>query len=141
VENALFDPKEGRRVTLATMYCDGSGTGRIGVVLEVEGQPTKRISEQTPAATSNEAEYLALIVGLRAAPQDCTLTIYTDSKLVVEQVNGRWDARRPVIKKLCGYAKRLIEQRSGRTELKHIRREMNEEADGLASLRPIQAGC
>lgn len=53
--------------------------------------------------TNNEAEYLSMIHGLRAIlgeldrdardPSTLTITVLSDSKLVVEQVSGRWKVR------------------------------------------------
>jgi ribonuclease HI len=45
--------------------------------------------------TNNEAEYEALIEGLKAVSEwkPDRLEIFLDSKLVVEQVNGRWKVK------------------------------------------------
>ena len=46
-------------------------------------------------ASNNEAEYEALLVGLRLAKelQVDSLMVYSDSKLVVSQVSGEFQAR------------------------------------------------
>jgi probable phosphoglycerate mutase len=76
--------------------------------------------------TNNQAEYRTLIEGLKAAlaharehdlqPSTCSISVRTDSKLVVEQVNGRWKVRHAGLQPLCIQAKQLIAQ-FGRSEL------------------------
>ncbi len=58
--------------------------------------------------TSNEAEYLALksslehLVGeLGIATKQVSLSIFSDSKLVVNQVNGTWKIKNERMRKLC----------------------------------------
>lgn len=68
--------------------------------------------------TNNEAEYLSLINGLRAIlheleranrdPSDLSLTILSDSKLVVEQVSGTWKVKHAGLKPLHSEAVSLV---------------------------------
>lgn len=62
-------------------------------------------------ATNNVAEYHALINGLTAAKQAgaTEVDVYMDSKLVVEQMSGRWKIKHPDMKQLALRARRLIE--------------------------------
>lgn len=76
--------------------------------------------------TNNQAEYRTFIAGIAAAlnhvtrqrrsPESQTLCVKTDSKLVVEQVNGRWKVKHPALQPLCARAKELL-ARFGRTQL------------------------
>jgi ribonuclease HI len=76
--------------------------------------------------TNNQAEYRTLIEGLKAAlthahaenlqPAVCSISVGTDSKLVVEQVNGRWKVRHANMQPLCLQAKQLLAQ-FGHSEL------------------------
>ena len=76
--------------------------------------------------TNNQAEYRTLIEGLKAAlthaqaenlqPAACSISVGTDSKLVVEQVNGRRKVRHANMQPLCLQAKQLLAQ-FGRSEL------------------------
>jgi ribonuclease HI len=68
--------------------------------------------------TNNQAEYRTLIEGLKEAinvvqrsdvqPGDVSIDIVTDSKLVVEQVNGRWKVKNAGLKPLQAEACRLL---------------------------------
>lgn len=84
--------------------------------------------------TNNEAEYHALIDGLKAveAWKPDRLEICLDSKLVVEQMNGRWRVRDARMQALNARAKELVAAFPG-AELKLVPREQNKRADYLAN--------
>jgi ribonuclease HI len=86
-------------------------------------------------ATNNEAEYEALIDGLKAVSKwnPDRLEIFLDSKLVVEQVNGRWRIKEPRLQSLQEKAKELLAAFS-EFEIKHVERERNKGADALANM-------
>lgn len=84
--------------------------------------------------TNNCAEYRALAAALIFASKefhDIPLVIYGDSKLVVEQVNGRWKCKKPWLQAHLGRVKHLLGLFSW-WELTWIPREENEEADALS---------
>jgi ribonuclease HI len=85
--------------------------------------------------TNNEAEYEALIEGLKAVSEwrPDRLEIFLDSKLVVEQVNGRWKVKEARLQPLQTKAKELL---AGfpEFEVKHVERERNKGADALANM-------
>ena len=87
-------------------------------------------------ATNNEAEYLALILGLEEVHKRGVTKIecFGDSKLVVEQVNGNWKVKAEHLKELHVYIRSFVEENfvDGFT-LEHIPREENREADAAAS--------
>ena len=73
-------------IILMIIYTDGSGkTGRYCYLLENLGKKTVQIFEKS-GITNNEAEYLAIIEALKVIT-DGELCIYSDSKLVVNQLN------------------------------------------------------
>ncbi len=86
-------------------------------------------------ATNNEAEYWALIEGLKAAAEwkPDRLEVYLDSKLVVEQVNGGYRVRKPELQPLYGQVKHLL---GGFDDvvISHVEREKNRGADALANM-------
>jgi ribonuclease H / adenosylcobalamin/alpha-ribazole phosphatase len=86
-------------------------------------------------ATNNEAEYEALIEGLKAVSEwkPDRLEILLDSKLVVEQVNGRWKVKEARLQSLLMKVTELL---AGfpEVEIKHIERERNKGADALANM-------
>jgi ribonuclease H / adenosylcobalamin/alpha-ribazole phosphatase len=86
-------------------------------------------------ATNNEAEYEALIEGLKAVSEwkPDRLEIFLDSKLVVEQVNGRWRVKEARLQSLQAKAKELLAGFPD-VEIKHVERERNKGADALANM-------
>ncbi len=81
--------------TKITMYTDGAasgnpGPGGYGVVL-ISGNHRKDLSEGYRMTTNNRMELLAVIVGLEALKTPgCELTIYSDSKYVIDAVEKGW---------------------------------------------------
>ena len=77
------------------MYTDGSalgnpGPGGYGVVL-MSGPCRKELSCGYAHTTNNRMELMAVIVGLEALKNDgCEVTIYSDSKYVVDAVSKGW---------------------------------------------------
>jgi ribonuclease HI len=78
-----------------TIYTDGAargnpGPGGFGVVM-ISGSNRKEISGGYAHTTNNRMELLAVIVGLEALRKDnCMVTIYSDSKYVVDAVEKKW---------------------------------------------------
>jgi ribonuclease HI len=76
--------------------------------------------------TNNQAEYCTFIAGIEAAlnhaqqngqsPMSTSICVKTDSKLVVEQVNGRWKVKHPELQPLCLRARQLLAE-FGRMQL------------------------
>ena len=85
--------------------------------------------------TNNEAEYQALIDGLKAVAEwnPDRLEIYLDSKLVVEQVNGTYRVKKAELQPLYTEVKHLLGG-FGEVEIKHVERESNKGADKLANM-------
>ncbi len=86
-------------------------------------------------ATNNEAEYHALIEGLRALQEwkPDHIEIYMDSKLVVEQVKGAYKVKKPELQLLHHKAMELLATFGDRFVVKHVERERNKGADALAN--------
>ena len=105
----------------------------IGVLLRTRRLvPVAQISERIGPATHNVAEYRALIAGLTLARRHGVRQIraYTDSELVVDQVNGRSEVRQAHLKELHEAAVGLIAHFQS-VRLSWVPREMNAEADQL----------
>lgn len=84
-----------------TIYTDGAclgnpGPGGYGVVLAY-GDRKKELSAGFAETTNNRMELLAIIVGLEALKQPCEVTVYSDSRYVIDQITSgtihRWKAR------------------------------------------------
>jgi ribonuclease HI len=84
--------------------------------------------------TNNQAEYHALIEGLKAVKdwKPDRLEIYLDSKLVVEQIKGQYKIKEPELQKLHAQASQLLD--GLQYEIKHVAREENRGADHLANM-------
>ena len=85
-------------------------------------------------ASNNEAEYEALLAGLRAVlhlgVRD--VEIYSDSRLVVYQITGDFEARDPRMKAYLSTAKQIIGQ-FGTVKISQVARSQNKHADSLAT--------
>jgi len=85
-------------------------------------------------STNNVAEYGGLIAGLTAALEHApsAVDVRMDSKLVVEQMSGRWKVKHPAMKPLAAHAGALV-ARLGRVRFSWIPRAENGHADRLAN--------
>lgn len=79
------------------MYTDGGcignpGPGGYGVVLLSEGH-RKELSGGFRLTTNNRMELMAAIVGLEALKKPCEVTLYSDSKYLVDAMELGWAKR------------------------------------------------
>ncbi len=124
-----------------TVEADGGARGNPGpagwgaVVREsATGQILLERCEAIGVATNNVAEYQGLIAGLRAAAElgAAVVEVKMDSKLVIEQMSGRWKIKHPGLRPLAAEAARLV--RGFRTVTwAWVPRERNRDADRLAN--------
>ncbi|MFE3030825.1 bifunctional RNase H/acid phosphatase [Streptomyces canus] len=120
---------------------DGGSRGNPGpagygcVVLDaVTGETLVETYEYLGVVTNNVAEYRGLLAGLRAAHDldpSARVHVRMDSKLVVEQMSGRWKIKHPDMKPLALEAGRVFPP--GRVTYEWIPREQNKRADRLAN--------
>lgn len=120
---------------------DGGSRGNPGpagygaVVLDpVTGETLAEAAEYIGHATNNVAEYRGLIAGLRAAKAldpEAAIRVRMDSKLVVEQMSGRWKIKHPDMRPLAAEAKSVLP--AGQVTYEWIPREKNKHADRLAN--------
>ncbi|MCF1647442.1 bifunctional RNase H/acid phosphatase [Streptomyces indiaensis] len=98
------------------------------------GETLRETAEYIGVATNNVAEYRGLLAGLRAAREldpGATVHVRMDSKLVIEQMSGRWKIKHPDMKPLAAQAARVFPP--GRVTYEWIPRERNKHADRLAN--------
>ncbi|MBH5133567.1 bifunctional RNase H/acid phosphatase [Streptomyces sp. HB-N217] len=120
---------------------DGGSRGNPGpagygaVVLDaVTGETLVEAAEYLGVVTNNVAEYRGLLAGLHAAKEldpDARVHVRMDSKLVVEQMSGRWKIKHPDMKPLATEAARVFPP--GRVTYEWIPRADNKHADRLAN--------
>jgi probable phosphoglycerate mutase len=91
-------------------------------------------NEGVGQTTNNVAEYRGLIAGLAAARElgADTVAVRMDSKLVIEQMAGRWQVKHPSMQPLNAEAKQLANGFAAIT-YEWIPRERNKHADRLAN--------
>ena len=120
------------------MFFDGSkmlnGSGAGVVLVSPRGDKLSYVLQIHFDSSNNEAEYEALLYGLRMAISLGVrrLMVYGDSDLVVNQVMKEWDIRSPSIC-YCNAVRKLEKKFKG-LELHHIPRIKNQAADDLAKL-------
>ena len=86
-------------------------------------------------ATNNVAEYQGLLAGLRAAADvapGASVEVRMDSKLVVEQMSGRWQIKHPAMRPLAAKARETAAA-LGRVSYTWVPRSRNAHADRLAN--------
>lgn len=111
-----------------------SGSGAI-VVDQASGELLAEIGLYGGIASNNVAEYKAMIAGVRRAlalDPDAELHIRMDSKLVVEQMMGRWKIKHPAMAELAAEARALLTGTP--VSFEWIPRLDNSRADKLANL-------
>ncbi|MEV4902316.1 reverse transcriptase-like protein [Citricoccus sp. NPDC055426] len=105
-----------------------------GALLDIDAQPLGK-------ASNNVAEYSGLIAGLRLAraiDPEAAVHVKMDSKLVVEQMSGRWKIKHADMQKLAAEAKSLLPP--SRVTYEWIPRARNKDAD-LLSNEAMDAGA
>ncbi len=122
------------------IYTDGGARGNPGpagcgaVIYNAQNKKIKEESSFITKATNNQAEYEALILGLKKAKElkasevDC----YLDSKLIVEQLNHNYKIKNPILGFLFIKVWNLS-QSFKKVQFFYIPREQNKEADKLVN--------
>ena len=123
----------------ATLYTDGGSRGNpgpagIGYVLKVKGERQIEVGKYIGRATNNQAEYQALIKGVKHAVRKkvTDLSCYMDSELIVKQLNGEYRVKDAGLKPLFRHVVKL----KGDLEIikfLHVPREKNKQADKMVN--------
>lgn len=120
---------------------DGGSRGNPGqaaggaVVIDPEsGEVLAELGVYVGVATNNVAEYRGMIIGVRRALEiapDAELHVKMDSKLVVEQMSGRWKIKHPDMRELAREAWEIL--RDHPVTFEWVPRADNARADALAN--------
>ncbi len=126
------------------IYIDGGSRGNpgpsaIGAVIMGEGRK-KKYASFVGEATNNQAEYLSLLFALKKAKllfgkektKKSEVIVFSDSNLLVKQLNGEYKIKEDKIKNLFIEAWNLKID-FGSAKFVHIPREKNKEADLLVN--------
>ncbi len=124
---------------MLTLYVDGSSLGNPGpagvgvVACDESGKILATHKWPLPNATNNEAEYLAVIEGLKLAQKLGAeeVTLFSDSGLIVGQLSGDYKVKSPKLKKLHEEVLSLA-RKFRNFSIAYIPRESNELANKLA---------
>jgi ribonuclease HI len=127
-------------VKRAVLYADGAARGNPGpagagaALIDEDGRVVGEAMRYLAHATNNVAEYTALIIGLEEAQRHdvLDLDIRMDSKLVVEQMNGKWKIKHPNLRPLAREAGARLAS-FPKWQIRHVPREKNTVADALAN--------
>jgi probable phosphoglycerate mutase len=137
----ISDPTPPPQLDHVIVEADGGSRGNPGPAAYgalVRDPQTGRVIAQQAAtlgiATNNVAEYSGLIAGLELAREhapNASIEVRMDSKLVIEQMAGRWKIKHPDMKPLAIKAQSLA---PFGTEWTWVPRAQNAAADALANL-------
>ncbi|XP_060187944.1 uncharacterized protein LOC132617069 [Lycium barbarum] len=111
---------------------EGAGAGVIFVTSQEEVLPYS--FTLTQCCSNNVAEYQALILGLEMAVdmKQLQLQVFGDSELIINQLLGTYEVKKPELRPYHNYAQKLIGWLDNVT-LQHVPRKENKKADALAS--------
>jgi ribonuclease HI len=123
-----------------TVNVDGGARGNpgpaaVGVVIRDDaGEVLLERGEKIGEATNNVAEYKALILGIRLAGElgADEVNLVGDSELIIKQVQGKYKVKNAGMKPLHAEAKQALQSFES-WSLRHVRREMNSDADRLVN--------
>ncbi len=122
------------------LYADGASRGNPGpaaygaVIFDASGNLVAELGENLGIRTNNYAEYQGVIAGLRHIEANfpgAEVLVRMDSKLVVEQLSGRWQIKHPELRELAQEAIRIM--RGLTVKLEWIPREQNALADAAGN--------
>ncbi len=122
------------------LHTDGASKGNPGpagigyVITDPDGGELVSVSEAIGQTTNNVAEYTALLRGLERCRElgADRVEVRSDSELMIRQMTGRYKVRNPHLRPLY---ERAVAAAAGfaKVQFRHVPREQNHQADGLAS--------
>ncbi len=129
------------KIERVVIFTDGVSRGNPGAaaigatIADEQGRLITSVSQPIGRATNNQAEYRAIIAALEEAVSlgASQVDIYSDSELVVRQINGRYRVKNVALKPLYQQVKQLQNQFENFT-ITHVPRQENTAADNLANI-------
>ena len=125
------------------IYTDGASRGNPGpasygfTISDDSGKLVYEEGKYIGVTTNNVAEYTAVLEAFRFIKENVKesveIELYADSKLVAEQLSGKWKVKHPNLKLLFTQIK-ILEMELGGVLHTHVPREKNTVADALANL-------
>ncbi|MCL4546598.1 MAG: ribonuclease HI family protein [Deltaproteobacteria bacterium] len=135
------------------IYTDGAsrknpGQAGAGIFIKhLNGETIAEIARYLGITTNNEAEYMAFIIALEYLLNELKIdddvnlikiNFYSDSQLLIRQINGQYSVKSPNIlplhKKASELINKLYKKNSISVNFSYIPRERNKQADRLANI-------
>ncbi|XP_070032393.1 uncharacterized protein [Nicotiana tomentosiformis] len=124
------------------MYFDDAthreGAGASVVFVTSQGEVLPHSFTLMQLCSNNVAEYQALILGLEMAVKmkQLQLQVIGDSQLVINQLLGSYEVKKPELRPYNDYAKNLMGL-FGDVTIQHVPRKENKKVDSLAALTSL----
>lgn len=122
------------------IYTDGASRGNpgpasYGVYILVDPNEVVEIKGVLGQQTNNFAEYTAVIEALKWVVKNAfkAAELRSDSELLIKQLKGEYKVKSETLKPLHSEIKDLMTKNNLQIQFKHVRRELNKEADRLAN--------
>jgi ribonuclease HI len=127
------------------VYTDGASRGNPGessigiLIYDEKGKPIEKFNEYLGTATNNQAEYKALLKSLellKKLKEKSAIShaeFYSDSELMVNQINFDYRVKEPELAILNNKFHVLVKKLGIAYNITHIERSLNKEADKLAN--------
>lgn len=130
-----------RKLKKVTIYTDGGSRGNPGpgaagfILTDSTGAKLQAKGLYLGKTTNNVAEYTGLVKALESAVQLGAEQVqaYSDSELLVRQVNGRYKVKSEHLKPLFQQVMVLLEE-FGKWQVEHIPRDKNKQADKVVNM-------
>lgn len=112
------------------------GAAAYGAVIHRDGLPVRELAASIGVATNNTAEYRSVLAALdwiaaHTDEPDARVAVRMDSKLVVEQMSGRWRIKHPDMRNLAAQVRRAYPPEL--VSYEWIPRSRNQHADALVN--------
>lgn len=139
-ETSTSLPKEQEEPVQWTLFVDGAsrnnpGPSGAGIYIEKNGVLFIKDGYYLGIKTNNQAEYLALLLGLFVLAEHVkkgeAVHIISDSQLLVRQLNGIYKVKEPSLQKLHAICKARIHTLL--VTIAHVLRDENTQADAMAN--------
>jgi len=139
-QSSLFEEKRPPAQPAIVANIDGGARGNPGpaaygvVVRNSKGEVLAELSDYLGLQTNNYAEYSGLLAALEYAvgEKHPSLKIFSDSELLVRQIQGRYKVNNLALQELFGRAQSLV-RKLQHFSIEHVLRERNKEADRLVN--------
>lgn len=124
-----------------SLYFDGASRGNPGpagaggVIYDAQQKIVDTYAINLGVTTNNVAEYGGLLAGLNRCHKlnIKELQVYGDSKLIINQVNGKWKVRNEKLKSIYEQVKK-VQPFFTTISFEHVYRKDNKEADKMANV-------